>query len=182
MICFITLIWIISRIIVCTINKKFTLKRELQLLMVYVCIVVICRMVYFPLHQVDGHIGTLTFDKNRVFPFWTNIKPFTFIWERYDGWKVNIVGNITMFIPVGIVWPVCFKKLNNFPNTLLAGTAFSLLIEISQLPFSDHCSDIDDILLNTTGFAIGALIYFAVSRMSKNSGTWFSGMTINPRP
>ena len=78
LICFITLIWIVSRIIVCTINKKFTLKRELKLLMVYVCIVVICRMVYFPLHQVDGHIGTLTFDKNRVFPFWTNIKPFTF--------------------------------------------------------------------------------------------------------
>lgn len=167
MICFITLAWIVARIIVCTVNKKFVLKRELKLLMVYVCIVVICRMVYFPLHHVDGHIGTLTFDKNRVFPFWTNIRPFTFIWERYDGWKVNIFGNITMFIPVGIVWPVCFKKLNNLPKALLAGTAFPLLIEISQLPFFDRCSDIDDVILNTTGFAIGALIYFAVSRMSK---------------
>ena len=167
MICFITIAWIISRIIACTVNKKCTIKHELKLLMVYICIVVISRMVYFPLHHVDGHIGTLTFDKNRIFPLWTNIRPFTFVWERYDGWQVNIFGNIAMFIPVGIVWPVCFKKLNNFPKTLLAGAAFPILIEISQLPLFDHCSDIDDFILNTTGFAIGALIYFAVSRMLK---------------
>ncbi|WP_242829764.1 VanZ family protein [Butyrivibrio sp. XPD2006] len=35
-----------------------------------------------------------------------------------------------------------------------------MLIELSQLLFYDRCSDIDDIILNTAGICIGALIYF----------------------
>ena len=71
-----------------------------------------------------------------------------------------------MFIPVGIVWPVCFKKLNNFGKTVLAGAAYSFLIEMSQLLFYDRGTDIDDLILNTTGVVIGALIYFLIHNKS----------------
>lgn len=76
---------------------------------------------------------------------------------------MNIIGNITMFIPVGIVWPFCFKKIGTIGKTILAGAGFSLFIEITQLLFYERCSDIDDILLNTAGVAIGAFIYFKMS-------------------
>ena len=44
---------------------------------------------------------------------------------------MNIIGNIAMFIPVGIVWPICFKELDSIEKTVLAGAGFSLLIEKS---------------------------------------------------
>ena len=76
---------------------------------------------------------------------------------------INFVGNTTMFIPVGIIWPIAFKELDTPPRTIAAGVGFSLLIEILQLPFFDRVSDIDDLLLNTLGFATGYGIY----RLSK---------------
>ena len=63
MVGFITIAWIVSRVIAYFINKKTTLKNELKMLMVYICLIVISRVVYFPLHHLDGHIGTLVFDK-----------------------------------------------------------------------------------------------------------------------
>jgi glycopeptide antibiotics resistance protein len=68
-----------------------------------------------------------------------------------------------MFIPVGIIWPIVFKELDTPARAIAAGVGFSLLIEILQLPFFDRVSDIDDLLLNTLGFAAGYGIY----RLSK---------------
>ena len=79
---------------------------------------------------------------------------------------LNIIGNITMFIPVGLAWPFCFKKLDTLGKTVLVGAGFPLFVEITQLAFYDRCSDIDDIILNTTGIFIGALIYFGVKRLN----------------
>ena len=164
---FLTVVWILVRYLVNRSLNQVDLKRELQLILVYICIVVISRMVYFPLHLKEGHIAPLLFDASRIVPFRANFQPFVFTWERYDGWKINIIGNITMFIPVGIVWPVCFKQLNNVWKVTLAGFIYTLLIEISQLPFYDRCTDVDDLILNTTGVFIGAVIYFAIVSIIK---------------
>ena len=56
---FITLIWVLARSAIAIGFKNFSLKRELQMLLVYICLVVIARFVYFPLHHVDGKIGSL---------------------------------------------------------------------------------------------------------------------------
>lgn len=166
---FITVTWIIVRVIYAVKNKKVSLTRELQLLLVYVCIIVIARIVYFPWHHENGHIGTMKFDSARVFPFWLNALPVVHMFDIYDGWKMNIIGNITMFIPVGIVWPICYKELNRIWKVVLAGFGFTLLIEITQLPFYGRCSDIDDIILNTSGVLIGSIIYFIIEKcISRN--------------
>ena len=159
---FTTIIWILSRALVALKTKTFAPRRELQLILVYVCIIVISRIVYFPWHHINGHIDTLKFDAAKILPLKKNLIPCVHLSDIYDGWQMNIIGNITMFIPVGIIWPACFKQLNSIWKTILAGAGFSLLIEITQLPFYDRCSDIDDLLLNTTGVAIGALIYFGI--------------------
>lgn len=107
----------------------------------------------------------MKFDASRIIPPWVNLVPIVHLFDIYDGWQMNIIGNITMFIPVGIVWPVCFKKLNTIGKAILAGAGFSLFIEISQLLFYERCSDIDDILLNTAGVAVGALIFFGCKKL-----------------
>lgn len=163
----ITIVWVIVRANVARINKKVSFKRELQLMLVYVCLVVIARMVYFPLRHVNGQIDLMRFDSSRVFPIWFNLIPIVHLFDIYDGWLLNIIGNVTMFIPVGIVWPICFKELDTVGKTILAGAGYTLLIEISQLPLYDRCSDIDDIIMNTTGVAIGALITFGIRKLRK---------------
>ena len=159
---FITLAWIAVRGFCNSKNKKADWKQEAKLLTVYICLVVIARMVYFPMRPVNGRIGTLVLDVEKMIPLWINLTPVVHLFDVYDGWLINIIGNITMFIPVGLVWPLCFRKLDTVGKTVLAGGGFSLFIEITQLPFYDRCSDLDDILLNATGVLIGALIYFGV--------------------
>ena len=168
---FITLAWIAARAICVIKNKKVNWKYESKLLTVYICLVVIARIVYFPLHLVEGRIASLILDINKIFPLWINLIPIVHLSDVYDGWLINIIGNIAMFIPVGLVWPFCFQKLDTLGKTILAGAGFSLFIEITQLPFYDRCSDVDDLILNSAGILIGALIYFSVKLLKnrKNS-------------
>ena len=164
---FITLAWIVTRVIGGIRNKKVDWKHEAKLLTVYICLVVIARIVYFPMRLVEGRIASLVLDVDKIFPLWINLIPIVRLFETYDGWLINIIGNVTMFIPVGLVWPFCFKQLDTLGKTVLAGAGFSLLIEITQLPFYDRCSDVDDLILNSAGILIGALIYFGV-KLLKN--------------
>ena len=164
---FITLAWIATRTICAIKNKRLDWKYEVKLLTVFICLVVIARIVYFPMRLVEGRIASLVLDVEKIFPLWINLIPIVHLFDVYDGWLINIIGNVTMFIPVGLAWPFCFKKLDTLGKTVLVGAGFPLFIEITQLPFYDRCSDIDDIILNTTGIFIGALIYFGV-KLLKN--------------
>ena len=164
---FINLEWIVTRAVCGIKNKNVDWKYEAKLLTVYICLVVIARIVYFPMRLVEGRIASLVLDVDKIFPLWINLIPIVHLFDVYDGWLINIIGNVTMFIPVGLVWPFCFKKLDTLGKTVLACAGFPLFIEITQLPFYDRCSDVDDLILNTTGILIGALIYFGV-KLLKN--------------
>ena len=163
---FITLAWIVTRTICGIKNKKADWKYEAKLLTVYICLVVIARIVYFPMRLVEGRIASLVLDVEKIFPLWINLIPIVHLFDVYDGWLINIIGNVTMFIPVGLAWPFCFKKLDTIGKTVLVGAGFPLFIEITQLPFYDRCSDVDDLILNTTGILIGAFIYFGIKRLT----------------
>lgn len=165
---FITLAWIGVRAFYGIRKKQVDWKYEAKLLTVYICLVVIARFVYFPMGLVEGRIANLVLDVDKLFPLWINLVPLVHLLDIYDGWKLNIIGNITMFIPVGLVWPLCFKELDSLKKTVLAAAGFPLFIEITQLPFYDRCSDVDDLLLNTTGIFIGAIIYFGIKRIFTN--------------
>lgn len=161
---FITLAWIATRAICVGRNKKVDWKYEAKLLTVYICLVVIARFVYFPMHLVEGRIGSLIFDAEKIIPLWINPVPIIHLFDVYDGWQINIIGNIAMFIPVGLAWPFCFKKLDTIGKTVFAGAGFPLFIEITQLAFYERSSDVDDLILNTAGIFIGASIYFGIKR------------------
>jgi len=168
-ICFLTFGWLIYRTVTGFSNKKIKITEELKMLLVYICLLVIGRIVYFPWHHVDGHIGGLIFDIKKIIPIRHNLIPIVRLFEKYDGWQMNIIGNITMFIPVGIVWPICYKKLDTYAKAVIAGGGVSLFIEISQILFYERASDIDDLILNTTGVAIGAAIYFIIRANTNKS-------------
>ena len=157
----ISLVWVAVRAVCSIKNRKFDIKREAQLLLVYVCIVVVARFTFFPFSKVDGVIQPLVLDFDKIIPLRLNFVPFVnaFDYPTKKEIVLNLVGNTAMFIPLGIVWPVVFKKLDTHLKVIGAGAGFSLIIEILQLPFFDRVSDIDDLILNSVGFIIGYGIY-----------------------
>lgn len=150
-------LWILVRMGVSLHRGSFSRKRELQLLAVYICIVIVTRFTFFPYLKVDGQIQPLIFDAAKMYPFRTNLVPFANI-LKYDVsremWR-NLVGNIAMFLPLGIVWPSVFPQLDTPWKAMAAGAGYSLLIELLQLPLYQRTTDVDDLILNTLGFLLG---------------------------
>ena len=70
----------------------------------------------------------------------------------------NVVGNIVIFIPLGIYLPL-FKKDKRVLVNLLFIFIVSLFVEIIQGLLGIGVSDIDDIILNCLGGLIGILGY-----------------------
>ena len=68
---------------------------------------------------------------------------------------LNIVGNVLMFVPVGLLLPLAVGTRWRTSTLLCAG--LSLVIELVQL-VQGRSADIDDVLLNTLGGALGAAL------------------------
>ena len=162
-----TFIWIIVRIVVWIRQKRIDWKREAVLLLMYINLAVIIRFVFFPKALVNGHVQPLVYDPAAVFPFRMNLIPLVHLLDYNDARDIvwNIVGNVTMFIPSGIVLPFVYKKLNSFGKVAAAGTFISLCIEILQLPFASRASDIDDLILNTLGVLVGYGVYVLIRQL-----------------
>lgn len=165
----ISILWVLVRAICALKERRLDIKRELQLLLVYICIAVVVRFTFCPFGKVDGKIQPLLFDGTKIFPLWVNFKPFVYLFD-YPTMKealLNLIGNTAMFIPLGIVWPAVFKKLNTHGKVIAAGVGVSLTIEILQLPFFGRSTDIDDLILNSVGFLIGYGIYLLTRSILK---------------
>ena len=75
---------------------------------------------------------------------------------------LNIVGNIAMFVPLGAL---AGPMLRWRPVAVVAaGLVTSVGIEVTQFSIG-RSADIDDVLLNTTGTAVGVLLCWAVTRL-----------------
>lgn len=75
-------------------------------------------------------------------------------WTSLEG----IILNILLFIPFGYLLPSLFPRLRWWQVVLL-GLAFSLCIELLQLITKLGYADVDDLINNTLGAAIGWLCY-----------------------
>ena len=164
-----TALWFLARIWRNARQGFVSWKREFQMLLVYICIVVVARFTFFPFSKVNGVIQPLLFDAGKIFPPRINVIPMVYLFD-YPVFRealVNFLGNSLMFLPLGIVWPVAFRKLDTHWKVIAAGAGTSLLIEILQLPFYDRVSDIDDLLLNTLGYLMGYGIYLLVRTLKR---------------
>ena len=166
MIAFISILWCLVRVVCAISTKRVDWRREIQLIFVYICIVVVARFTFFPFSKVNGEIQPLVFDCSKAFPFRINWIPFVYLFD-YPEMRdilINVIGNTAMFVPLGIVWPSVYKGLDTHWKVISAGIGVSLCIEILQLPFYDRVYDIDDLLLNSFGFIIGYLLYLLVKQ------------------
>jgi glycopeptide antibiotics resistance protein len=89
---------------------------------------------------------------------------------------VDVLGNVAVFIPLGAALGVAVlprRKTRSpgrprrrfwpwFAGVTGAGLLLSLFIEIAQLAIPSRVSDVDDVILNTLGTALGALVTWSV--------------------
>ena len=71
----------------------------------------------------------------------------------------NLVGNVLLFLPMGALLPTLFPKLRSLRKTLLVVTGSMVLVEVCQVLFLTGSCDIDDIILNLVGTALGYPLY-----------------------
>ena len=162
-----TVLWLIIRGVIWIRQKKIVWKREALLLLMYINLAVLIRFVFYPFFPVDGQVQPLIINMKSMLPPRVNLIPFVNILD-YDSKReaaINIIGNIGLFIPTGIIMPILYRRLYSFWKVLLAGAGLSLVIEIIQLLLPGSVTDIDDLILNTAGAAIGCGIYKLVCRV-----------------
>lgn len=95
-----------------------------------------------------------------------NIVPFAMITEilaegSRELFSLNIGGNIAMFVPLGMFLPLLWAR-TKAPATLLTAALMSAAIETVQF-FTGRVADVDDLILNMAGAALGYVIYLLLT-------------------
>lgn len=80
---------------------------------------------------------------------------------------LNLAGNVIGFLPFGFILPVMHRNLKRFRLVVLLGFAFSFCVETVQLVCKVGCFDVDDILLNTVGAALGYVLFLICDKMRR---------------
>ena len=98
-----------------------------------------------------------------------NLEPFHTIKLFWNGLEreeyrllaiINLGGNIGMFIPLGFFLPTLWKGLRKWWKTWLAVLLIMLVIELAQLFSLRGSFDVDDLILNLLGAAMGYVIFW----------------------
>ncbi|WP_420802078.1 VanZ family protein [Tumebacillus flagellatus] len=131
----------------------------------YFYIVSVLCVVFFPLPIQQSYLEHLRslpeLPQNNFVPFRDIISVVTH--DRLPDAMKQIGGNVLLFCPFGFLLPIAAPRLN-FTTVLLRCIVFSILLELVQLildtvlHYNYRTCDVDDVLLNTVGVAIGYLI------------------------
>lgn len=97
----------------------------------------------------------------------TNFIPFQFL-VKDSFWDLSSVltgaiGNTLLFAPIGFCSGALFRK-PKWWKPILIGGGFSVFIEASQY-FIGRTTDVDDVILNTTGAVIGYLVFLLLRKI-----------------
>ena len=115
-------------------------------------------------HQLDG--GILNPDAWTAQVTWTT------------GYLSEMAFNVALFVPVGLLAALLIPR-RRWPLALVAGFAFTTLIELVQVPELDRVSDPRDLVMNTSGAVLGVLLVL-VARMVRRSAAVASVRRFDP--
>lgn len=94
-----------------------------------------------------------------LFRPWGTIREIDWIpFDMYGGVRYIILyaaANAVVFIPIGILLPMIWTKMNRWRTVLLAGFLGSLFIELSQLFLQCGVVQTEDLIMNTIGTGLG---------------------------
>lgn len=152
----------------------------------YVLLYIILAFYLFILYKIllFKYISPLElYGADRLFSRTINIVPMKsilgYLSDSYFSIKValmNIIGNIVIFIPMGIYFQMLKKNKSVFKSVVII-CFISLSVEIIQYIFGIGGSDIDDVILNTIGGLLGILTYKMIALLFKNENKTRTAIT-----
>ena len=140
--------------------RTFLMKNSRKTLTVVLAIIYGLLLIWIILFKMSSFSAISELDHIRSI----NLIPFYYDREVSSHFS-EVFENVILFIPMGIYLMIIIKRAG-YP--ILFGACFSLALEISQYIFGIGASDITDLITNTTGTALGVLIYLSLLRLCKN--------------
>ncbi len=141
--------------------------RLLQVLLLGYCLLLIKIMVFKDVPLI--RLGILMLNFGGTHEGQPNFIPFKTIIPYLVGEKglligaINIVGNIILLVPVGLMVPFVFPAVH-LKKSILFAVFSGLLIEGMQTLLHVGIFDIDDVILNGLGYLLGYWIYLVLPR------------------
>ena len=87
--------------------------------------------------------------------------------DRYRATAIiNLFGNVGMFLPLGFFLPLLWQRLRKWWKSWLAAFCIMLLVELAQLFSLRGYFDVDDLILNVLGAAIGYGFYRIYAKLT----------------
>jgi glycopeptide antibiotics resistance protein len=97
-----------------------------------------------------------------------NLNPFTFPLKLNGSINFGeLIDNVIIFIPFGVLLNVNFKKVRFLPKFALI-LVFSITCELIQFIFAIGATDITDVITNTVGGFIGLELYSLINKYINN--------------
>lgn len=128
-----------------------------------------------------GPVVTRSFSNVNLIPFRVFLDNYYAITELnfWQPFIINFLGNICIFMPIGFMIPLLWKRFNRLWKVSLIGLSISLFIEITQLSQA-RSSDIDDLWLNTVGSMIGYCVYVVMKKYFPMGNHLFKKKKLQP--
>lgn len=150
-------------------TRKYKYKVGFLILLILLLEGLIYYLAFEPLLARRGRwdMFALDFSKFNLIPFKTILEylkgmlnvPYAYK-MNYDNYALflNLIGNLFCFSPLAILLPLSFEKMKKRKNLLLTTLIFCVVIEIAQFFSMNGSFDIDDIILNYSGFVLVHLL------------------------
>jgi glycopeptide antibiotics resistance protein len=132
-------------------------------------------MVYKDLPTIRvGHLmlrlgGTNGGHPPNFIPFNT-IAPYLFSEQGFLIAGVNLLGNVALLVPIGLLAPLVFGGIT-WKKSLIVGVISGLSIEIMQVVTNLGIFDVDDIILNALGVMIGYWMFILIAEWVGSKST-----------
>lgn len=155
------------------VNKlNYTKKILIVNLIIYFLIYTVTIFSLTLFDEIYGRQGLIIidWDKNLLNSYFTNsfnLKPFHTIHLFTKGYingivsfrnfSINVIGNLTAFMPYGLFLPLIFKSMRKYYSFLITMILIVVVIELLQFVTMSGSCDIDDLILNVLGASI---VYF----------------------
>ena len=87
--------------------------------------------------------------------------------EESSDYTIQLIENVLLFLPAGILCPWMWKQMRNWKRSFLLGFAGSLLIETLQMLTGRGLFQLDDLITNAAGMMAGYGIYQIAKKLWK---------------
>jgi len=145
-------------------RQQFNVFREVIVHLYFIYLLGVAYMTLRPFYFIYSLAGgrPLEFDTHLFY----NLLHMADGYEKFQ--LLYSVGNIMLFVPLGLFLPLLFKHARHFLVIVLIGLLSSLTIEFTQAIFTPtRYGTVDDLVFNTFGAVIGYLLFLIIKFASK---------------